>query len=149
MDTTTQSPLIVASENAAKFAEWISTRGGLAVWQSDNLGNASASWITPALTAEGQPMGKPSWQANPTPRIIQDIAQVVVESVAVVKTIRLYHKRGDGLSYVLTDSCKNKVNKALAEVGKGATYRFNDNRVEICKPIAQVPLAEWLAQQTS
>ena len=57
-------------ENARLFADWIANRGGVAVWRSVNLSNPGASWSTPALTVEGEPTPKPTWQAANTPEKI-------------------------------------------------------------------------------
>jgi len=46
-----------SEENAPKFWEWLRTRGGIAVWKSINLGNAGASWSTPATTLKSERKG--------------------------------------------------------------------------------------------
>jgi hypothetical protein len=56
-----------APENAEKMLGWIKNRGGVAIWPSINFSNFGASWSTPALTTDGKPYPKPTWQAANEP----------------------------------------------------------------------------------
>jgi hypothetical protein len=104
-----------APENAGKFAEWIKSRGGIAVWTSANLGNAGATWSTPALDQAGKPYGKPTWQASNTPTIITDPAQVGVYNETLFKAFAVGLRRGDGFSFNLTDGAMRRLDKVMAQ----------------------------------
>jgi hypothetical protein len=131
-------------ENAEKMLDWIKSRGGIAIWQSINLGNLNQSWSTPADRADGKPMTKPTWQADIIPaRIITDAKEVVVITRKEVKRFRIAIRRGDGLSFVLTDHSSKKVKAALANHGEESSYHFEDREAVITVPDQKVLLSEW------
>ncbi len=129
--------LEVAPENAEKMAEWIRSRGGVAVWRSVNFANLDASWSTPALTVEGAQMTKPTWEADSKPvRVITDPAEIDVVTRREVKRIKVSVRRGRGLLVDLTDASAKRLRKAVHDatfslqkgtglIGPGASYHFD------------------------
>lgn len=98
--------------NAPKFAEWIRTRGGVAVWRSVNLSNPGASWSTPACV-EGEPhtrFPKPTWQAaNEPEKIVTDAARI---KVIVPREVKRF----------LSSFCKAKLEKDRREDDENCVY---------------------------
>jgi len=137
-----------APENAAKFADWIQNRGGVAVWRSLNMANPGASWSGPALKEDGTPSGKPTWQAEEKPsRIITSLREVAVTSGRAVKTFRITLQNGDGMSITLTPGSSRTLRKHLDDVGESAWYEFGgfDGRdCTIFVPDAIVSLDQYL-----
>lgn len=142
----------VAVENAAKFAEWIRDRGGIAVWKSHDLSDPSASVSTPALT-EGKPTQSPHWKFAGKPEfVVTDPADIEVYEHEVIEAfdVRLRH---DGQGHlVLTDKWQRRVDHALAKAGPGSFYRktgspFMDPGIEICRSRAIGTLKDWMAKQ--
>jgi hypothetical protein len=135
-------------ENAPKMAEWIRSRGGVAVWQSVNLSNPGASWSTPALTPEGTPYPKPTWEAESSPsRVITDASEIEVAIAIEVKRFHVAIRRGsEGLSFKLTDGSSRKLKAAVAKAGDGAWYEFDYSTQEavIYTPGETVTLDKWM-----
>lgn len=140
-----------SEENAPKFWEWLNSRGGIAVWKSINLGNAGASWSTPALMEDGKPYEKPTWQASNTPTVYTDPADVGVFTSALYKAFKVGLKRGDGFSFVLTDAASAKVNRLLTECEEkhgDAFYRkgvldIDGASIGIYYTTGIEPISEW------
>jgi hypothetical protein len=139
---------IVTAENAAKFWEWLQTRGGLAIWKSIDLSNPGLSWTTPANAVDGTPTPKPTWKAESTPsRIITDPAEVVVSIDHEVKRFHVAIRRGSqGFSFKLTDASSDRIHKAVAKAGKDSYHLFDYDTQEavIMEPESQVPLADFM-----
>lgn len=116
-----------SEENAPRFAEWIRSRGGIAVWRSVNLSNPSASWSTPAMKADGvTPTSKPTWEAGNRPeKIVTDAKQIEVFRPVEVKRFHVACRRRSGMSWVLTDASDKRVHLAVGAAGEGAYYRFD------------------------
>jgi len=136
-----------APENAAKMREWIRSRGGVAIWRSQNLSNPGASWSSPALTPEGTPYPKPSWQAENAPhRIITAAAEIEVITRKEVKRFRIAVRMGgSGLTMKLTDASTRKVRAACDKLGPDSAYEFDYGSQEaiITLPGERVSLADW------
>ena len=163
MNTTTLKPHQVAEENARKFADWITNRGGILVWQSRDLGSAGRSVSTPALT-DGKPTNRPGWQFTEPDRHITDMADVEVFTVKVVESFPIKLKQSQG-RLVLNNASDRKVRAALDKAGADSFYRFEssgtsqgnlvhglsfgDDTIQICVDDSTQPLAEWLAKSTS
>jgi hypothetical protein len=133
-------------ENAPKFLKWLRERGGIAVWNSIDLGNPGASWSTPAMTEGGKPMTSPTWQADRTPsRVVTDPDDVVVIFPREVKRFYVAIRRGSGLSYNLTDASSRRLRKAVEKAGKDAWYEFDFSSQEAVIFVADsvVPILEW------
>lgn len=133
--------------NAERMAEWITNRGGLAIWKSINLSNPGASWTTPALSEDGKPYDKPNWQsANEPAKIITNPEDV---DVITYKEVNRFHVaiRSKGMfSFCLTDASDRKVKKALDKAGEGSTYHF-DYEYQDCiikVPDKTITLKEWM-----
>lgn len=135
-------------ENAPKFADWIRNRGGVAHWQSADLGDPGASWSTPALGTDGKPTPKPTWQAENAPAfVVTDPAEITVETRKEVERFRIAIKRGCGFSLVLTDNSSRKLKERLAKRGDGASYHWDgwDGReCVITMPDKQITLRQWM-----
>lgn len=136
--------------NASRFAEWITSRGGIAVWRSINLSNPGASWSTPALDKEGKPYSKPTWEAANTPEgVITDPEEVKVFTAKEVKRFRVAVRRGaQGFSFKLTDASSDKVRRAVAKAGEGAFHEFDyvTQEAVIFAQDKEISLAEWMRQ---
>jgi len=116
-----------APENAGRFRDWIKNRGGVAIWRSVNLSNLGRSWSTPALTVEGEPTAKPSWESDSKPaRIIRDESEIEVIVAKEVKRFHVALRPGDqGLSYKLTDASTRRVRTACEKAGEKSWYEFD------------------------
>lgn len=141
---------VVSSEHAAKIAEWIKTRGGIAIWESLSLTQAN-SQTTPVHKADGTPSTKPHWSmANAPARIITDMAEVTVANDVVVKRFHVATRMGaQGMALKVTDGGSRRIKREVAE---GAYYVFDygsEENAVIMKPASMVPLAEWLNNQTA
>jgi hypothetical protein len=139
-------------ENAARFAEWMQTRGGLAVWNTLMIGSET-SWTTPLLDKDGKPTTKPHSYAETTPHlVVTDPADVCVESLVEYKRFHVALRRGSqGLTIKLTDGSNAKLNRALAQAGIGSTYYFDYENQEAVvlkpDPTRSRSLADWIAEQ--
>jgi len=119
--------IVTNEQNAGQVAAWLATGQGVAAWASLNLSNPGANWLTPALTTDGQPMGKPTWQAANEPDVITfDSDDIGVENLVEVKRFHVALRRSsNGLSMKLTDASSRKLHKAVDDAGDGATYNFD------------------------
>lgn len=117
----------VTPENAPTFRKWLAERGGLLVWQSINLSNPGQSWTTPALTEDGKPYPKPTWEAGDKPvRHITDAKDVVVIVPREVKRFRVGVRMGSqGLSLKVTDAGSRRIRKEVEKAGEGGFYEFD------------------------
>lgn len=142
-----------APESASRMREWIQNRGGVAIWQSANLSNPGASWSTPALTTDGQPMSKPTWQAEDKPaRIITDAAEIEVITRREVARFHVAIRGGaNGLQLKLTDGATRRVHDAVARAGDDAAYHFDyaEQQAVITVPAERVTLDRWIEPQPS
>lgn len=134
-------------ENAARFADWIATRGGVAVWRSVNLSNPGASWSTPALAADGKPMARPTWEVDNKPeRVVMSADDVDVTTGREVKRVKIALRRGDGLSIVLTSHSSKKLRAACDAAGPDSWYEFDGmGYALVFVPGEVVELSAWVA----
>lgn len=150
--------------NAPKFADWITSRGGIAIWQSVNLSNPGASWSTPATIRKGDcqgqedapdkdaivPYPKPTWQAGNTPTVITDPAEVEVEESREVKRFRVGVRRTGvfGLTLNVTDAGSRKIWKEVEKAGEGAYHEFDYATQEavIYATTSLGSLKDWIEQ---
>jgi hypothetical protein len=135
-------------ENAARMLDWIKTRGGVAIWPSLNLSNPGASWSTPALTEDGKPYPKPTWEAaNEPERIIKDASEIVVVTRREVRRFRVAIRSTGpmGLTFKCSDASSRKIREAVAKVGEGASYHFDyeHQQAVIAAPSESVTLDKW------
>lgn len=133
-----------SEENARLFMMWIRGRGGVAIWESVNLSNPGASWSTPALSKEGKPTTKPTWEAaNEPAKIVTDPAKIKVAVPKEVQRFRVAARASArGFSTKLTAGDKRRIQKALTKHGEGAFFRFSYGTLDavIYVPDAEVPL---------
>jgi hypothetical protein len=157
----------VSEENALKAWEWLQSRKGIAIWKSVNLSNPGGSWSTPATIRRGDCEGnvddddeiiaypKPTWEAEDTPTIITDPAEVGVFTCALYKAFRVGLRMGDGLSLRLTDGAQRKVDRYLAECKEkhgDSFYRkgvldIDGASIGIYCTTGIIPIAVWIAKQ--
>ena len=122
----TQEKHIVNADNAEKILGWFRDRGGIAVWQSENLANPGASWTTPLRAADGGDPASPSWQAPRISRIITDPAECVVVTSREVKRFRVGVQVGSqGFTLKVTDGGSRKIRAAVAKAGPEAWHEFD------------------------
>jgi hypothetical protein len=137
----------VAPENAAKFKEWIASRGGVAVWRSADLSDPALSMSSPALDREGNPTAKPHWKLENTPyRVITNPDDIEVITGKEVKRFHIGVRMGSqGLSLKVTDGSTRRIHAAVSKAGDGAWYEFDFDTQEaiIFAPGAGVILSEW------
>lgn len=132
-------------ENAPLFLDWIQNRGGLAVWRSLDLSNPGASWTTPALTKDGQPMTKPTWQVGNNPEeIVTDAAAVVIDIPKEVSRFRVAVKM-QNMNLRVSDGGTRKIKAAVAKAGENAWYEFDyaNQEAVIFVPEKSIKLSEW------
>lgn len=135
--------LEVTPENAAKFWEWITKRGGVACWTSLDLSSGGRTVFTPANTEDGKPMGRPHWQYPEKPqRIVTTSFDVIVREGTRAKTVpRAQAQRWvDKLS--ATASAQGKDSTTWAELR-------SDGKVNIMTTKRTVPLMDWISEQNA
>lgn len=142
------TPHIVNPENAKKFYEWITTRGGLAIWDSIDLSDPNFSITTPVLDKDGNPTVKPHWKLGEKPaRIITNAEEVVVRKYVEVKRFHVGIRVGSqGMTLKVTDGGSRRIRTAVSKAGEGAYHVFDYETQEavIMKPVSTVPLLEFL-----
>src|SRR4051812_36313384 len=98
----------ISSEHAAKFSDWLKTRGGILVWQSLDMSNPCTS-STPATIRRGDcqeplkegedpdtviPYPWPGWRFDKTPvRHVTEVAECVVMLDKEVRRFRVGLRR--------------------------------------------------------
>jgi hypothetical protein len=137
-----------APEHASEVLGWINNRGGVAVWPSVNMSNLGASWSTPALTKEGEPTPKPTWQADSKPsQVITDPADIVVVMRKEVKRFHVAVRMGaQGFMLKLTDASARKLRAALDKAGDKASHHFDYETQEavITMPASVILIVEYV-----
>jgi len=102
------------AEHAATMIEWITHRGGVALWKSADLSDLSAQWATPVLDKNGKPNNKPHWKARDTPIIITDANEIGIYTEKIFRELPVSLRRSsNGLSLKLTDASQRKLDAAL------------------------------------
>ena len=148
-------------ENAAKFAAWIKSRGGVAVWQSSDPARPDLSWSTPATSRMGDCQGqtdgeiiafrKPTEHSRNAPTtIITDPAEIGVHLSAVVKRFHIgIHRSTNGLE--VTAGGTRRIHAEVAKAGDGAFHTFDLERQDalIHKPSGWTSLAQWIAARAT
>lgn len=137
-------------EDAAKFADWIKTRGGVAIWNSVNMSNPGASWSTPATVADKTtPYPKPTWEADDTPVIVTDPEKIEVYKGTEAERFRVGVEKGSGLTINVTSGGSRKIRESVAKAGEGAYYQFDYGTQEavIFKTETLGSLKDWMEKQ--
>ena len=133
-------------ENAPKFAEWITTRGGLLLWKSIDLSARHPGWTGPVLNKDGSPATKPAYHAVEH-RIITDPNVVGVETLKEVKRFHVALRwKPQRMAWVVTDGSQRKIDRALARAGEGSCQVFDYGTQEavILVPSRTISLKEWM-----
>jgi len=101
--------------SAQQVADWIATRGGVAVWTSIDFSRPGEASLTPAFDFAGRTMGKPSWHYGNDPVIITDPEKIGVYCETLFKVIPVVLRVGSmGLSLKLSDSSQRNLDRTLA-----------------------------------
>lgn len=134
-------------DNAPKFWDWITNRGGVALWRSANLSNPGASWCTPACTENGDPYPQPTWETDQFPVVVvTDLKNIEVYKAEEIKRFHVaVRRRGGGLTYKCTEASTKRLQKEVSKV-EGAFHRFDyaSQEAVIMRPIVQGTLEEWV-----
>lgn len=102
------------AEHVSKYRDWLTHRGGIAVWTSVNLSNPGQKWSTPAFSIDGTPTTKPNWQAGDTPIVVTDPSQVGIYTETLFKDISVKLRFGSqGFMLKLSDASQRKVDRVL------------------------------------
>lgn len=147
----------VGVNNAQQIFSWIRDRGGIAIWDSQNLSDPGRTWTTPLHNQDGtRRTEKPHWSANQIARVITDPAEV---EVVVAKELRRFHvavrMAANGMILKLTDASSKQVRRAVAKAVQefgDAWHEFDyesQKNAVIYVPAEVVPLAEWMRRQQS
>jgi len=140
-------PCIIAPDTAEHIAEWLRTRGGIAIWHSIDLSYAGRTITTPVKTSEDEPYPKPAhWVGNEPARIITDFADVLVSKDVEIKRIHVALRMGNDGKIKCTEASSLLIRRAVAKAGKGAYHIFDNETREavILKPESEVPLLQYL-----
>lgn len=131
----------------AKVAAWIAHCGGLAIWESHDLGQIGRRWFTPAQLTDGTVPQRPHWSCADKPeRVVTDAAEVEVVERREMRRIRIAAKPGYGLGWQLTDASTRRLDVAVADAGDDASYVFEGNSAAILGVASRMPLPQWLAE---
>ena len=135
-------------ENAVRFMDWISNRGGIAVWNSVDLSNPSTQWFTPAFNVgTGDATLKPTWQAEGTPsRVVTNIADVVVIVAKEVKRFYVAIRPSNGFAMKVTDGGSRRISRTIDKLGDRAWYEFDYSTQEAVfyLPDKEIPLDRYV-----
>lgn len=125
--------------NAPKFIEWLDTRGGLAVWESQLIGEPPRSWTGPVNDKEGNPTRSPDWRCGDKPaRIITSYDEVEVEFLRELEV-------WVGCS---PKQCEKKLTK-LQKQFPDAFYMYESRGVVAYKVNGYVSLKQWKEQHAA
>jgi hypothetical protein len=125
--------------------EWLTNRGGLAIWECLDLNNPGKTWTTPALSKDGKPTEKPHWAAGKVIATVTDLGQVVVTVPKEVKRFHVATRMGaNGLKIKLTDASGRKVRAAEAKYPEAwHEFDYDNQDAIIFVPGEKVPLKGW------
>jgi hypothetical protein len=133
-------------DEVATMREWLTKRGGLAIWECLDLSDAGKTWTTPALSKDGKPTEKPHWAAGKVIETITDIDKVIVTVPKEVKRFHVAVRLGaQGFKVKLTDASGRKVRAAEEKAGPEAWHEFDYENQDaiILVPGEKVPLKDW------
>jgi hypothetical protein len=137
----------IQPEHVALISEWLRTRGGIAIWRSQLLGDSGLTVTTPRLDEKGQPATKPGWKfASQPDRIITDPAEVLVSVDEEVNRFYVAVRMGSqGLMWKVTDGGTRRIRAAVAKAGEGAYYvlDYATQEAVIMRPVSQKRLDEF------
>jgi len=131
MKTTEKQIEVTTPDVREKFEDWIANRGGIKVWENQNLSNPGAGPIfTPAFTEDGHDYPYPKW-SHTVGFLVTDIGRFrFVKSFKEVKRFHVGIRRSsNGLMMKVTDGGSRRIRRALAKAneqyGQGAFYEFD------------------------
>jgi len=141
------SLLEVDPRHAVRAARWMEHCGGVAVWESGDLGQLGRRWYTPARLTDGNPAQRPHWSCGERPaRVIANAAEVEVVERREVARLRVATRPGYGLAWRLTDASSKRLERALAQAGEDASYVFEGDTAVVFAVTSRTPLARWLEE---
>ena len=147
----------VDPSNAQQIFEWIRDRGGIAIWESENLADTARTWMTPIRNTDGTSrIEKPHWSAGRIARVVTDPVEV---EVVVPKEVKRFHvavrMATNSMVLKLTDASTKQLRRAVERAAQehgdawyGFDYTSHQNAV-IYVAAEVVPLAEWMRRQES
>lgn len=149
------TPHETVAESAHQIWRWLQERGGIIVWESQDMGNPGQSVTTPYRSADGSPAGSPGWR-YPTPtRHITDPADVVVLATRVLKTVPVRISRADGFRLIVANSSVDKLGRMVEKLRREhptavdiwwvPTGDILDHTADIVICDRTVPLADYIA----
>lgn len=108
-------PYEISENIAEKVHHWITNQKGLLIWPNIQIGGTGSDRLTPACTAEGDPITRPPhWSCGAARRTITDPKEIVVQTSEEVCRFRVRVRRGSqGMSLKLTDTAQRRLYKAL------------------------------------
>jgi hypothetical protein len=143
--------LNIHEDNARLLAGWLQSGRGVAHWESIDLSDPGYALTTPALT-EGKPTPKPHWKvANEPVFITFDPANILVQRIKLVKRFHIAVRTGaNGLMLKVSDGGSRRIRREVTKAGEGAFHVFDYETQDalIYRPIASIPLPEWLKGQS-
>jgi hypothetical protein len=134
---------------ASKFWYWIESRGGVAVWHSQE--SSIDTWCCPVLTGDGSPSPKPDPSTGEVPnQIITDPEKIIVaEDYEVIRFGVGVERRGTQV--VVNKRGSRRIHREIARINKtlpnnyGASFDFDYENLEavIFAPKRTLTLIEW------
>ncbi len=118
------SEIIFSPENESKARDWLTNRGGIAVWKNVNLSSQSlgSETLTPALT-DGVPTNAPSWQVRLS-HIVTNPGEVFIEGKREVARVKVMRSKYGPPCHPIARG-RVGVEKAMEKAGDGAFWKFS------------------------
>ncbi len=99
----------VTAAEAPRLLDWLTNRGGVAIWESRDLRSAGNRTFTPARTTTGEPTTAPGWQWTTEPvEVVTDRADIGVYSETLYKAFAVGLRRS-GMTLKLSDAAQRKL----------------------------------------
>ena len=132
----TVKTITTTTDNEAKLAEWLRTRGGIAVWRSKDLGSPSlgAQQFTPATHTDGTVATSPHWSCgNGAPDFIVTTPEAVtIQTWREVSRIKI--RNGPPYLGCVHRRDRDRLDNALLAAGDGASYRRDYSAMKYGSP---------------
>lgn len=113
----------ITPDQESKIVSWFKTRGGVAVWENQDLSSASIGCLSfiPATRSDGAKATTPSWQCGSEPvEIVTDQSRFEVVTYSEFRRVKV--RTGPHMHGGLHRLDKNKVYNAMDEAGEGAVW---------------------------
>lgn len=127
--------ITTTADNEAKLAEWLRERGGIAVWSNKDLGSPSlgGQQFTPATHKDGSPATSPHWSCgHAADFVVTDPAAVTIQEWREVSRVKI--RNGPPYLGCVHRLDRDRLDKALAAAGDGATYRRDYSAMKYGSP---------------